>query len=59
MVSRKDYLRRVEPDDAEFLKALEDGETPAPGFGEAVKAHEIVEAAYESARNGSSVKLSG
>jgi len=24
MASRKDYLRRVEPDDAEFLKALED-----------------------------------
>jgi predicted dehydrogenase len=56
--ARFNLLRSMqELQDYQFLKALEDGEDPAPDFGEAVKAHEIVEAAYESARNNSPVTL--
>jgi predicted dehydrogenase len=32
-----------------FLKAVKSGETPSPNFHEAVKAHRVVDAAYESA----------
>ncbi|MFW9788497.1 MAG: Gfo/Idh/MocA family protein [Candidatus Thorarchaeota archaeon] len=32
-----------------FLKAVQSGETPSPNFHEAVSAHQVVDAAYESA----------
>jgi predicted dehydrogenase len=46
-----------EVEDYLFLTALRDGRTPAPGFDEAVRAHEIVEAAYLSAREDRPVEL--
>jgi predicted dehydrogenase len=43
--------------DYQFLKALEGGAEPSPDIGVALRAHEIVEAIYESARSSSLVKL--
>ncbi len=43
--------------DYHFLHALEKRTDPSPDFGIAVKAHEIVEAIYRAARNGSETKL--
>ncbi len=43
--------------DYQFLKALEDGIEPGPDIGVALRAHEIVEAIYESARSNSLVEL--
>ncbi len=40
-----------------FLRALETGVEPQPGFDVAVKAHEIVEAVYEAARTNSEIQL--
>ncbi|MHB2017266.1 MAG: Gfo/Idh/MocA family protein [Candidatus Xenobia bacterium] len=39
-----------------FLDALAHGRTPWPGLGEAVRAHAIVDAIYESARTGAPVQ---
>ena len=43
--------------DYQFLKTLEAGDDPQPDFGAALKAHEIVEAIYESGRSNSEVRL--
>jgi predicted dehydrogenase len=43
--------------DYHFLKALEAGDDPQPDFGVALRAHEIVEAIYESGRSNSEVTL--
>lgn len=40
-----------------FLRALSNGDEPHPNFDVAVKAHEVVEAVYRSARNSAEVKL--
>jgi len=40
-----------------FLRALENGESPHPGFDIAVKAHEVVEAIYLAAREGKEMRL--
>jgi UDP-N-acetyl-2-amino-2-deoxyglucuronate dehydrogenase len=44
-------------EDYHFLKALVSGAQPYPDFDVAVKAHEIVEAVYLSARSGAEVRL--
>jgi predicted dehydrogenase len=46
-----------EVEDYLFLRALGDGRPPAPDFAEGVAAHEIVEAAYLSAREDRLVRL--
>ena len=43
--------------DYQFLKTLESDNDPQPDFGVAMKAHEVVEAIYESGRTNSEVKL--
>jgi len=42
-----------------FLKALEDGRTPFPGFDVGVRAHVLVDAAYRSAAEGREVEIPG
>jgi predicted dehydrogenase len=43
--------------DYHFLRALETGATPEPDFEVAVRAHELVEAVYESDRNNCEIQL--
>ncbi len=40
-----------------FLNSLKSGENPSPNFSDAVTAHRIIDAAYDSANNGTSVKI--
>lgn len=40
-----------------FLDAVKSGENPSPNFADAVAAHRIVDAAYESATKGTTVEL--
>lgn len=40
-----------------FLGAIESGENPSPNFSDAVSAHTIVDAAYESATEGAIIKI--
>lgn len=44
-------------EDYHFLQALQRGDAPHPDFGDAVKAHEIVEAIYLAAGNSSEIRL--
>lgn len=40
-----------------FLNSLKSGENPSPNFSDAVTAHRIIDAAYDSANNETSVKI--
>jgi len=40
-----------------FINSINSGETPSPNFSDAVMAHRIIDAAYNSANNGTSVKI--
>ncbi|TFG35016.1 Gfo/Idh/MocA family oxidoreductase [Candidatus Thorarchaeota archaeon] len=40
-----------------FINSISSGESPSPNFSDAVNAHMIVDAAYESANNGTSIKI--
>ena len=45
-------VRAYAEEDRAFVDALSGGQPPDPGLGEAVIAHQLVEAAYHSARQG-------
>ena len=53
LVARAEAIagRRLHPD-ADFLLAVQEGRPATPSIEEAVRAHEVVEAIYESARRG-------
>jgi len=56
-VARRDFLFYTYPAAWNWVRAVQRGEQASPGFADALRAHELVEAAYRSAGRGTAVEL--
>ncbi len=54
---RRDFVFYTYPADRSWVRCVQVGETASPGFDDALRAHELVDAAYRSAATGSAVSL--
>jgi len=52
---RRDFVFYTYPADRHWVHCVDDDTTAAPGFDDALRAHELVDAAYRSAATGSAV----
>jgi myo-inositol 2-dehydrogenase/D-chiro-inositol 1-dehydrogenase len=56
-IKRRDFVFYTYPADRNWVRAVGAGETAVPGFGDALRAHRLVEAAYRSAAANGSVDI--
>ncbi len=56
-IARRDFLFYTYPADRSFLRCVQRGQPASPGFSDALRAHEVVDAAYRSAASGAVVDL--
>jgi predicted dehydrogenase len=52
---RRDFVFYTYPADRHWVRCVQEGEPASPGFEDALRAHELVDAAYRSAATGDSV----
>ena len=58
-IERRDFMIYLYPAARSFVAAARTGQAASPGFGDALRAHAFVEAAYRSAASGQPVDLTG
>jgi predicted dehydrogenase len=58
-IERRDFYFPTYPSDRAWVKAVAVGEPASPGFGDAHRAHALVEAAYRAAATGEPIELVG
>jgi predicted dehydrogenase len=56
-IGRRDFVFYTYPADRHWVGAVREGGPAVPGFGDALRAHRLVEAAYRSAATGQAVDL--
>jgi predicted dehydrogenase len=54
---RRDFVFYTYPADRHWVRCVQDGAPASPGFDDALRAHELVDAAYRSATAGASVSV--
>jgi len=54
---RRDFVFYTYPADRHWVRCVQDGKVASPGFDDALRAHELVDAAYRSAISGITVAL--
>jgi predicted dehydrogenase len=58
-ITRRDFFFPTYPSDRAWVRSVLDGRPASPGFGDALRAHALVEAGYRSAASGEPVELVG
>jgi predicted dehydrogenase len=56
-LERRDFIFYTYPADRSWVHAARDGRPASPGFEDARRAHQVVDAAYRSAASGQAVSL--
>jgi predicted dehydrogenase len=56
-ISRRDFVFYTYPADRHWVRCVQDDEPASPGFDDALRAHELVDAAYRSAEDRSTVSV--